>query len=162
MATQVLRLCDEWQISITSVRWEPSKTKKKQSNQKQWSFKGHKTLSDDYSHDLDWWSPHHFSCNQRRPRNMLAIQSTNKRVPGWTWLFPMVHVWHLGGGVLRRGGRTVGHTWEWVGAKRDEGGEEGRAERDGPFSDKHRVFLQTVSKLIFTHFPLAPSIFPKH
>lgn len=74
----------------------------------------------------------------------------------------MVHVWHLGGGVLRGGGRTVGHTWEWVGAKRDEGGELGRAERDGPFSDKHRVFLQTVSKLIFTHFPLALSIFPKH
>lgn len=97
---------------------------------------------------------------------MLVSQSTNKRVSGWTWLFPMVHVWHLGGGVLRRGGRTVGHTWEWVGAQRDEGGEGGReggrAERDGPFSDKHRVFLQTVSKLIFTHFPLAPSIFPKH
>lgn len=42
-----------------------------------------------------------------------------------------------------------------------EGGRESK-ERDGPFSDKHRVFLQTVSKLIFTHFPLAPSIFPKH
>lgn len=36
----------------------------------------------------------------------------------------MVHVWHLvgwgGGGVVGEGGRAIGHTWEWVGAKRGE------------------------------------------
>lgn len=38
----------------------------------------------------------------------------------------MAHVWHLaeegGGGEC---GRATGHTWEWVGAKRAEGGEGG-------------------------------------
>lgn len=56
-------------------------------------------------------------------------------------LFPLAHVWHLGGGVLRRGGRTIGHTWEWVGAKRDEGGKEA-SEGESPFNDNTVSFCR--------------------
>lgn len=118
MATQVLKT-SWWMANINNIGQMGTLKDKKQSNQKQWSFKGHKTLSDDYSHDLDWWRPPHFSveschCNQHIPGNMLVIQSTNKRVSGWTWLFPMVHVWHLGGGVWGEAGGpldTRGSGW---------------------------------------------------
>lgn len=57
------------------------------------------------------------------------------------------------------GGGGAGHTWEWVGAKRAEGGERQSETRYTPFSDD-RVSLQNVSNLILSHFLLAPSIFP--
>lgn len=72
----------------------------------------------------------------------------------------MVHVWHrVGVEVVGEGGRAIGHTWEWVGAKRgEESKRESRARQ--PIQWQHCVSLQNVSKLILSHFPLALSIFP--
>lgn len=110
----------------------------------------HMTLSD--------WDPRCSGgtdcCNQQMPRNMLVIWSTNEWVCGCAWLFPLAHVWHLGGGVLRRGGRNH---WTHVGV----GGCKTRWRRQS-VQWQHRVFLQDVSKLIFTLFALPLSVFPKH
>lgn len=133
-------------------------------------------LCDEYSHDLEWQGPRVsgksccccsciccsyscscICCNQQMPRNMLVIWSTNKRVSGCAERFPLAHVWHLGGGVWRGGGRTTGHTWEWVGAKRDEGGKE-ESEGDGPFNDNTVSFCR-MSLNWSSHFSLCRRLF---
>lgn len=78
------------------------------------------------------------------PRNTVVIWSTNKPASGCAELVPLAHVWHLGGGVWRGSGRTIGHTWEWVGAKRAEGGKE-ESEGEGPLNDKGAFFFPRMS-----------------
>lgn len=86
--------------------------------------------------------------------------------PETCWSFSPPMTWRLAGfDAFFRAMHLVGREeGEWAhvvvgGCKTSWGEAGGTANRDGPFSD-NTVSLQNVFKLILSHFPLAPSIYP--